>query len=117
MEMAMTIESQPPKYCQQLIIILLLLTMRLLAPAPAAAQDPPDPGDPGTSCICDCHGNPVCDDEINLLDAIRALEVAFRDHPPIIDPNPNCRACRNRDARRTVQRRAARHSGALPCHR
>jgi hypothetical protein len=46
---------------------------------------------PPPTCACDCHGNPVCDAAIcDILDVVSAVNVAFRNFPPILDPNAAC---------------------------
>lgn len=43
------------------------------------------------ACACDCHGDPAgCDGTIDVLDVVTAVNVAFRDAPDVIDPNPQC---------------------------
>jgi len=34
-------------------------------------------------CRCDCLADPQCDGELNILDVVRAVDVAFRDKPPV----------------------------------
>ncbi len=42
-------------------------------------------------CACDCHGDPVCDDVINdIIDVVATIGVAFRNNPPLTDPNVLC---------------------------
>lgn len=42
-------------------------------------------------CVCDCHGDPVCDGTItNVQDVVATIGVAFRGAPAIPDPNANC---------------------------
>jgi hypothetical protein len=43
-------------------------------------------------CACDCFADPdpACDGDCNVLDVVWAVNVAFRNYPPIIDPNPLC---------------------------
>jgi len=43
-----------------------------------------------TLCQCDCHADPQCDGNTDVLDVVLAVNVAFRGAPPIIDPNPLC---------------------------
>lgn len=42
------------------------------------------------SCGCDCHGDPVCDGNTDVLDVVQSINVAFRGAPSIIDPNAGC---------------------------
>jgi hypothetical protein len=44
----------------------------------------------GTACVCDCHADPICDAEFDILDVIAAVNVAFRGTAPNADPNPSC---------------------------
>lgn len=41
-------------------------------------------------CDCSCHGNPVCQDMINMQDVVSCINVAFHDGSPVPDPNPAC---------------------------
>jgi hypothetical protein len=41
-------------------------------------------------CDAECHGDPNCDGECNILDIISTVDVAFMGAPPIIDPDPRC---------------------------
>ncbi len=42
-------------------------------------------------CDCDCHGDPQCDGvRCDLVDVIRAIDVAFRGQPDLPDPSPAC---------------------------
>jgi hypothetical protein len=41
-------------------------------------------------CNSECHGDPNCDGECNILDIISTVDVAFMGAPPIIDPDPRC---------------------------
>ncbi len=43
-------------------------------------------------CACDCHGDPggPCDGFTNILDVAQVVNAAFRNAPPMIDPNANC---------------------------
>ncbi|MBI3871777.1 MAG: choice-of-anchor B family protein [candidate division Zixibacteria bacterium] len=40
----------------------------------------------GTSCDCHCHADPVCDGQIDVLDVIQTVNVAFRAQAAAIDP-------------------------------
>jgi hypothetical protein len=44
------------------------------------------------ACACNCHGDPggSCDGFINILDVAQAVNVAFRNAAPILDPNTSC---------------------------
>ncbi|HUU44417.1 MAG TPA: hypothetical protein VM118_01685, partial [Acidobacteriota bacterium] len=39
------------------------------------------------TCICPCHADPECDGVTNVLDVVRAVNVAFRGAPAVFDPN------------------------------
>jgi hypothetical protein len=54
-----------------------------------ADLDSNDIGD-ACQCVCDCHGDPQCDDVVNVLDVVKAVNVAFRSQPDITDPNGGC---------------------------
>ena len=43
-------------------------------------------------CACDCHGDPggPCDGFTNILDVTQVVNAAFRNYPPMLDPNANC---------------------------
>ncbi len=41
-------------------------------------------------CNSECHGDPNCDGECNILDIINTVDVAFLGAPPKIDPDPRC---------------------------
>lgn len=43
-----------------------------------------------TTCVCDCHADPICNDVINVFDVVATIGVAFRGDPPIADTNPLC---------------------------
>ena len=49
-------------------------------------------GASGRGCVCDCHGDPggPCDGFTNILDVAQAVNAAFRNAPPMFDPNANC---------------------------
>ncbi|HUU45000.1 MAG TPA: hypothetical protein VM118_04640 [Acidobacteriota bacterium] len=36
-------------------------------------------------CDCSCHGDPQCDGVTDILDVVRAIDVAFRSAPPVFD--------------------------------
>ncbi|HUU46275.1 MAG TPA: hypothetical protein VM118_11150 [Acidobacteriota bacterium] len=36
-------------------------------------------------CRCDCGADPQCDGVVNILDVVRAVDVAFRDQPPVVE--------------------------------
>ena len=41
-------------------------------------------------CACPCHGDPQCEGETNVLDVVKAVNVAFRSNTPVTDPDcPN----------------------------
>ena len=44
------------------------------------------------ACACDCHGDPggPCDGFTNILDVTQVVNAAFRNYPPMLDPNANC---------------------------
>jgi len=42
------------------------------------------------ACACDCHADPQCDGLTNVLDVVKAVNEAFRNSAPIVDPNPDC---------------------------
>lgn len=43
------------------------------------------------ACRCDCHGRPAdCDGQIDILDVVSAVQVAFASAPEIPDLNPLC---------------------------
>lgn len=42
-------------------------------------------------CACQCHTDPQCDGEANVLDVVQAVDVAFRNQPP--DPDPLYFSC------------------------
>jgi len=44
----------------------------------------------GVGCVCDCHADPICEDQFDVLDVIATVNVAFRGNAPGIDPNPAC---------------------------
>lgn len=37
------------------------------------------------NCICNCHGDPVCDGAIDIFDVVRAIGIAFRGDDPITE--------------------------------
>jgi hypothetical protein len=41
-------------------------------------------------CPCDCFGDPQCNGATDVLDVVKAVNVAFRSHPDIVDPNGGC---------------------------
>jgi hypothetical protein len=41
-------------------------------------------------CACDCHTDPQCDGKYDVLDIVKAVNVAFRGGVEIPDPNPDC---------------------------
>ena len=42
------------------------------------------------ACHCPCHGDPQCDGVSDVLDVVTAVNVAFRDAAPGVDPScPN----------------------------
>ncbi len=41
-------------------------------------------------CNAECHGDPNCDGQCNLIDLIKSVDVAFNNAPPVIDPDPRC---------------------------
>jgi hypothetical protein len=43
-------------------------------------------------CACSCHAAPdaSCTSDVDVLDVVQAVNVAFRNAPDIIDPDPNC---------------------------
>jgi hypothetical protein len=41
-------------------------------------------------CNAECHGDPNCDGQCNLIDLVRSVDVAFNNAPPAIDPDPRC---------------------------
>ena len=43
-------------------------------------------------CACDCHADPggPCDGFTDILDVAQVVNAAFRNAPPMIDPNANC---------------------------
>ena len=44
-----------------------------------------------TSCSCDCHADPICDQvRSNAQDVVATINVAFRGAPPLDDPNAAC---------------------------
>ena len=43
-----------------------------------------------SACACDCAHDPVCDGEVDILDVASVVNVAFRDAPPVTDPNASC---------------------------
>lgn len=43
-----------------------------------------------SACACNCHANPECDGFVDIFDVTRAVNVAFRDAAPILDPNVSC---------------------------
>lgn len=43
-----------------------------------------------SGCGCDCHADPVCDGNTDVLDVVQSVNVAFRGAPSIIDPNAGC---------------------------
>jgi hypothetical protein len=47
------------------------------------AQIPP-------ACACDRFGDPAGDGAVGVLDVVQAVNVAFRNFPPLPDPNPAC---------------------------
>jgi hypothetical protein len=42
------------------------------------------------SCACECHADPQCNGDTDVLDVVQSVNVAFRNAPDIIDPNPLC---------------------------
>lgn len=38
------------------------------------------------ACSCPCHGDPECDGNIDVLDVVRTVGVAFRNVPSVVDP-------------------------------
>jgi hypothetical protein len=43
-------------------------------------------GDACEPCICDCHADPQCDGQSNVLDVVAVVNVAFRSATPTSDP-------------------------------
>jgi hypothetical protein len=41
-------------------------------------------------CDAECHGDPYCDGECNIVDIITTVDVAFMGAPAKIDPDPRC---------------------------
>ena len=41
-------------------------------------------------CFCACAGDPACDNQIDVLDVVSAVDVAFRSGPPEYDPFSQC---------------------------
>ncbi|HSG99676.1 MAG TPA: hypothetical protein VLB27_06480, partial [candidate division Zixibacteria bacterium] len=37
-------------------------------------------------CFCPCHGDPVCDGVVTVLDVVMAVNAAFRGDDPVTDP-------------------------------
>jgi len=44
----------------------------------------------GPFCGCDCFADPACDAITNVFDVVAGVDVAFRNAPPILDPDPSC---------------------------
>jgi hypothetical protein len=44
------------------------------------------------ACGCECHTAPdaMCTPDVDVLDVVQAVNVAFRNAPDIVDPNPAC---------------------------
>jgi hypothetical protein len=61
-----------------------------IANADQADSDQDGLGD-ACECACDCHGDPSnCDAVQNVTDVVLTINVAFRNAPPITDPNGSC---------------------------
>lgn len=61
-----------------------------------------------STCLCPCHGDPVCDSVPNVQDVVATVNVAFRGAAPTFDPtcvqgNPAERTDLNCDGVTTVQ--------------
>lgn len=41
-------------------------------------------------CACDCHGDPICNGDIDIFDMVKAADVIFRGGPDAVDPNVLC---------------------------
>jgi hypothetical protein len=41
-------------------------------------------------CNAECHGDPNCDGQCDLIDLVTTLSVAFKGAQPVIDPDPRC---------------------------
>lgn len=41
-------------------------------------------------CNAECHGDPNCDGQCDLIDLVTTLSVAFKGALPVIDPDPRC---------------------------
>jgi hypothetical protein len=41
-------------------------------------------------CNAECHADPNCDGDCNLVDVIKTVDVAFKNAPAVIDPDPRC---------------------------
>ncbi|HUU45236.1 MAG TPA: hypothetical protein VM118_05835 [Acidobacteriota bacterium] len=41
-------------------------------------------------CACECHGDPVCDGVLSVLDVVATVNAAFRDGNVVADPNDTC---------------------------
>ena len=58
---------------------------------PGGGADPPYLcPDSIITCHCVCHGDPNCDNVLDVLDAVMAVDVAFREAPAMPDPEPLC---------------------------
>jgi hypothetical protein len=42
------------------------------------------------TCWCHCQGDPTCDGATDVIDVVLAVDVAFRNGSPPIDPSPTC---------------------------
>jgi len=43
-----------------------------------------------SGCFCACAADPACDGQVNVLDVVSAVDVAFRSGSPAFDPFPQC---------------------------
>ena len=43
-----------------------------------------------SACACNCHADPACDSVTNVFDVVQAVNVAFRNAAPMIDPSASC---------------------------
>ena len=41
-------------------------------------------------CVCQCNGDPQCDQVTDVFDVLGAVDVAFRNGSPVVDPLPQC---------------------------
>jgi hypothetical protein len=49
------------------------------------------PGSGCGGCTCECHGDPgACNGLRDIVDVVQCVNVAFRNFPPVLDPNANC---------------------------